>query len=984
MANYYYYQKVGGEENWHPFPAAQLAAVIARDNPMYITALAVNKLAEDVTGLERDKLCYEGSLYIDWDCKEDLPTALEKVRAFMVKLEALKFDLTMARWYITGAKGFHCEIPQACFVEKLIKGGIQNLPVIYREMAYEHYVDTIDMQVYSQGRGRMWRQPNVKRSNGSYKVQVTALELREMDPKSYLSACSQERPLFEPTKPGLCIDLAVSFDRAQQRVSDRMKERGKRKRDPQAKLRAQSDSIEFLMSGVGVKPGVGFHPLALQLGIIANTAGLTEDELIEKCDGLIQFHVGDGSRYNTPQKRTEELRRMFRYTSDNPMYDFSVGAVKVLLSHKAPDLDGIAVSAEDLKTHIEEEAVEANAKDEDDKTPDEYADIAGGVTLSKFGVYVPSEDGGKKRICAVSFEDIHLLLSADTGQIVAYEAQVLVNGRRHGRQTLEMESFQSVLFFNRFCQKLGHQFQGADTHLRGTFMRFIELAKKKGRTLYIAKREGLDIFNIPNHEDKELREPFLVWADSKGVILDPRVRSKSGLDISFQGFPDPRGLFKTDIADSPKLLEWLKEEGNKESLKGTLRNMITCQKPDVMSKLIGWFTACFYRTLFHKAYGKFPLLHVNGAAGAGKTEMSKAMACLFFYNQEPKTLTPQSTPFAIAQHMTASVSVPLLLDEYKPHEMDQQTHNRLKLLFRDAYNMRDVMKGGGNRDSDDYRSLTHTQLAAPLCFIAEAAEDEAAVAERVVLVTVVKPASSISLKWLARFQGWERNKQQMAILGQYLASEAINTTTIKSLQIEFDVIFTEARNRFMLTEEDLKNGLDDQLMAEKQGAKERSVFNFTVARFGLMRFRRLVDGIFGPHEFNIEFTDLENGIYGRMADLNHSTQAEWAKVLDSFSTMSYLDADAPYALRNNHEYMLTTLRGKNAVEITMVQAYLKYRGYYKSTGSKPLFAGVQTFLHSIKDSPALMEHGYGPGLERPGVYTFDVDELLKMKVGQFK
>jgi hypothetical protein len=433
------------------------------------------------------------------------------------------------------------------------------------------------------------------------------------------------------------------------------RQRKTRKRDPLAKTRASCDSIKMLMSNIGIKPGVGFHQLALQISIAATTAGMSEDEMLADCAILIDSHESDGVRYNTPAKRREELLRMHRYVSDNPMYDFSVGAIKALLTHKAPDLDGIPASVDDIKELIQE-ASDAVPKEAADKTPDEYHDLVGGVELSKFGVYVPDETGGKRRICAVSFQDIHLLMSTDNGQMIAYEAQVLVNGRSTGRITLEMEVFQSLQMFNRFCQRFGHQMQGTESHLRGLFMRFIELAKKKGRLLYIAKREGLDIFNIPNHEDPDLREPFLVWADGRGVTLDPRVEGKD-LNISFQGFPDPRGLFKTDLADAPKLIDWVVEPGNKDALRVTLQNMFTCQKADVISKLVGWYTACFYRVLFHRAYGKFPLLHVNGAAGAGKTEMNKTMAHLFFYNQEPKTLTPQSTPFAIAQHMSASVSI---------------------------------------------------------------------------------------------------------------------------------------------------------------------------------------------------------------------------------------------------------------------------------------------------------------------------------------
>lgn len=981
---YFYYQKVGGEESWHPAPITQREAISKSETPMFMTALAVNKLVEDLPADQRDKLAYDGPFYVDWD-GPDIDTVLGKIHLFMDKLLEAKLDLSMVAFYATGSKGFHCEIPQECFMEKIPKGGTPNLPVIYKEMVMGLYVDTIDMRVYSQGRGRMWRQPNVRRENGRYKVQVSPSELRAMTAQTYLEITSSPRPEGLPlTPPSLCVDMAIRFDRARQKVEEAMKQRGKKsKADPNARIKAQSDSIKFMMAGMGLKPGKGFHEIALQVAIAATTAGQSEDQMLADCQNLIETHQSDGIRYNTPSKRADELRRMHRYVLDNPMYQFSVGAIKALLSHPAPDLDGIQASAEDIKEGITE-AQETLVENADSKIPDEFADVAGGVTLHRFGVYVADELGGKKRICAVSFQDIHLLMSTETGQLAAYEAEVLVNGRATGRQTIEMDTFQSLQMFNRFAARLGHAMQGAESHVRGMFMRFIELAKKKGRVLYIAKREGLDLLNIPNHDDPDLREPFMVWADGRGVILDPRVREKN-LDISFQGFPDPRGLFKTDIADSPKLLTWLEEPGNTESLAETIRNMLTCQKPDVMSKMVGWYVACFYRMLFHKAYGKFPLLHVNGAAGAGKTEMNKTMASFFFYNQEPKMLTPQSTVFALAQHMSGSVSIPLIVDEYKPHEMPGDLHNKLKLLFRDAYNARDIVKGGGTRESDDYRSLSHTQLAAPLVFIAEAAEEEAAVAERVVLLTVVKPASSVSLKWLARYQAWNRNRKHLTILGQYLASEAIETMTVEKLQKEFDEIFEEARNKYMLTEADLSKNLDEKTLMDKQGAKERSVFNFTVARFGLLKFKALVDAIFGPAEFAELFKDLDDAIYTRMSDLQPSTQAEWAKVLDTFATMSYaLDGESPYALRADREYAIGVVNGREVVEVSMMSCYLKYRGYMRSTNSKALFSGTQSFLHSIKDSPALIQSGYGALLEQPGVFQFDIGELAKMKVGAFK
>lgn len=53
--------------------------------------------------------------------------------------------------------------------------------------------------------------------------------------------------------------------------------------------------------------------------------------MLALCEGLIQNHVSDGSRYNMPAKRRAELSHQFRYTSDNPCYSYSRGAVRNLV-----------------------------------------------------------------------------------------------------------------------------------------------------------------------------------------------------------------------------------------------------------------------------------------------------------------------------------------------------------------------------------------------------------------------------------------------------------------------------------------------------------------------------------------------------------------------------------------------------------------------------------------------------------------------------
>lgn len=159
-----------------------------------------------------------------------------------------------------------------------------------------------------------------------------------------------------------------------------------------------------------------------------------------------------------------------------------------------------------------------------------------------------------------------------------------------------------------------------------------------------------------------------------------------------------------------------------------------------------------------------------------------------------------------------------------------------------------------------------------------------------------------------------------------------------------------------------------------------------MAKFGLAKFRQLVESLYGADEFADKFQQMEEGIYARMNDLQSATQAEWAKVLNMMSTMTYhLAPESPLALVEKKDYAFSDIGGVTAVEISMRNAYMKYRGYCRQSAIKPLFQGEQAFMHSIKDCPALMNHGVGTALVGvPGIYTFDVLALTRLNVEPFK
>lgn len=1337
---YHYYQVEGGEEAWKPVQSEFLPKVVEDRHPMFVTVLATDKIAsKEMPKEEKLSLKYLGPMYFDFDSQE-IKDCIADLQSLCRTLERLEVKLEQVRFFATGSKGFHVELPLEMFMLKVPRAGVPNLPLIFKQVALSMAEDTMDWRVYSCGMGRMWRQPNVKRPNDRYKVPLTVEQVKSLTPDLVVQVTSSPVPLLAYPAPEPNMELAVLFDKAVQDTDERAKAAKRRKPVPAEVLRRPMPSMDLLMEGQGVRPGAGFNQLAMQLAIYAREAGVLEDDLVTRCQKLLQNHQGNGVRYNTPAKREEELRRMCRVIGDDPYYEFAAAPLRALLTHPAPDLDGITVDREQVEQDLAQaekfDEPEENAPAPEGQELDEYADVAKGVQLSRYGVYGES-DYGKQRICAVSFEDTRILRSMDNSKISCVETQVLVNGKKAGRTTVELDTFHSASNLNKFTSRYGHAFQGSEAQAKATYMRLVEGGRKQGREMYVHEREGLALVNIPHHPDERLRQPFLLWADGKEVVLEPRVRD-SGVVISFQGSPDPRGVYKCDMTDAPALVPWLTEApGNKDKLKSMLHNLFRCQKPDMVGTMLGWLTACFYKSLFQKAYNQFPILHINGFAGSGKclqlgtevlradgtavrvedvqpgdellgpdsqprkvlgttrgrgqlykvtpakgspyvvnaehvlslkksgnltllladgtsvdgdadvvnvavgtylkskqgiqrdlkgwrapavefnrqqadlpldpywlgcwlgdgeatlpilhkpacamtrwwvahaeqagcavsvhapessapgwsivnrregrwnakqenpftrnlrdlglvgnkhipevykyspvaqrlqllaglldsdghlcgngydwiskdrklaedftficrsvglacymaettkgiketgfegvywrcsvsgdtdripcldkkaaarqqvkrhlvtgitvepvgmgeyagfeldgdhlfllgdftvthnSQMTQQMARLYYYNQEPTIVTPGSTVFALSQGASGSDSIPMIIDEYKPHDMRPGMHDQLRLMFRDAYNARSVQRGGGNRDNDNFKALTSTSLSAPIAFIAEAIEEETALMERVVLITMAPPPSVVAHKWATRFHAFRANAKLLALIGKYIASKLVlSGYTVEKLVSEFDPIYMHARNTLMLTEQDLSSGLSATELRDKQAARERSVYNFSVARFGLLQFKEVVDGVFGEKEFAEDFQDFLAHSYTRMKDLASSTMPEYLKVLNVLADLSYEDPLLAQAVRCGNEFGFGNVGGKDTLELSARACYSRYRQHCRLVGSKPLYNGEETFVHSLKSVPSLMHVGEGQHIQvAGGTHVFDLDELVRMGLRGFK
>lgn len=334
-----------GESAWHDLSGADLVDLLESNKPPAF---------KTVLGRLDDQ--FVGPFYVDLDVNEEdggIEVAIVQLNTLLGKLEAANVDLDCVRLFATGGRGFHIEIPEAIFNGK----PHEQLPAIYKAMAMELFVDGVDCRVYSSGRGRQWRVPNIQRSNGSYKVPITPDEARNLTVESYRTLCSEPRgfpPLKEAT---LATGLALLWGKARDRLKSKPIKRTFTRAEAEMRQRFAVEvgpSIRATLSGAFL-PDQGWNQIALQLALLAHALGWDDDRLVAEAAGLIARHESDGRRYATRFAREAELRRQFHYVDGNAAYDFTLaGLCSILRPGHKPELQGLeADQPEDAPNYAE-------------------------------------------------------------------------------------------------------------------------------------------------------------------------------------------------------------------------------------------------------------------------------------------------------------------------------------------------------------------------------------------------------------------------------------------------------------------------------------------------------------------------------------------------------------------------------------------------------------------------------------------------------
>lgn len=947
---YRFYQRVGGTESWTPI---QAHLPLDEIRPTFVTVLALDTLIDDDTPKEvKAKVKYQGPMYFDLDA-EDISESIEGARQLVRLLQEQDLTDSDLQIFLSGKKGLHILIPEVCFNTK--PAPVLNLPAVYKEIAYKFAVDTLDFRVYTAKKGRQFRTCYNIRENGNYKVPITLAELEALTPETYSELCKQPRVVsgHDPKWRG---KFSLAYDAALQKVS-KIKPKASKPVPPEV-LRQQLPIFSKVASGE-VATESGFNVTAMQLCLYAREMKWAEDYFIQLCAGIIQNHNSDGSRYNSPARRERELRRMFVYLEDNSGFDYSAAGLKSL-----------------GKSHEPAQYAEGEDQlEEEDSSP--FAGVYQGASC-----YMGSrgEDGDVKLTNFV-FTEVRVMKNLSDGQILNLSAKVKLRG---AWQTVQMSpnALTGGTSFQNAIAGFGGAFAGTDQQSRGV----LQVMLKQGKDEMILDSEGVNLFQA-TPKNQQIKKEYLVWADRFGVS-DIGELAADGIDVRFQGHPEKDGLFKTDLTLAPPLHELLSTEEGKARFISCVKAMMHSHTPEVMGKLLGWVIACFYAPIFQKKRGQFPLLHVYGPAGNGKTSTVRALLKHFYFKEEVKESTPDSSIFAFQQMVSGSASIPLLLDEYKPHKMGRERLEQYRSVLRSAYNGKGIQRGGGNKTvKDNFNALSALVMSAPIVFVAEAPETETAIVERSVTVSFRRLAGREQADCFRNAISFQRDAGPLASLGLVVANDVVQSSPEVNLE-PFDKALEWAYKKFLSDPEDwskVEAGTMTQDEARVRAImRPRSVYSSTVSFFGLTRLKKVLLDYLGEDDYNLHFghqmAEMSKACFVGMDSLAEATLPEYVKILSTLSDMSKLPDTDSFKLVEGYDYNLTEQGGQSLLVLAHRQCYMKYRVYSKHTNTDPLYPSEESFQIAMREIPQFVKAGYGTKRLEAPTSVFDLEGLYRAAV----
>ena len=947
MAWYFYYQIKGGEEAWAPELAESRQIITQTKSPRYATALDIDRLiASDTPREEVMQAHYRGNFYIDIDVSEEYggpAKAILQTNKLLENFNDAGVDTRCFKLFASGGKGFHIDIPTQMFVQKPNARGYQKLPMIYKLMIEDFMVDYVDTSVYSARRGRQFRCVNVKRENERYKVQITIEELRDMTAAQYVEITAAPRMVFEPRLPVYSSALALSFSKAKDKAETMAKKAMRSALKPEEISRWQQHlptEITRLLNADGILPESGFQQIATQLGIVAVGLGWSESQLVEKATTLIDKHVSDSRRYNTPEKRRRELGRMFDYFSSNgDYYELAIPPLKALLEQR------------------DDVAPEDGGETEQDSVT---GSMAMGLKITRHGIFKTNEDQRVVKASSMGMEGITLLIDASTGMGLGFSANIFSDSALKGNYMIPMDTFTSRNAMAKFAAATAAAPMNiTDQQAGGVMWAANQMALKSGNVKYLANREGVDVIehlHCPNEEGKF--DIVYMSGEASSNCIYSRLNHQYQVRSSGNDSVTPKSdLFRAPpLKSTPEAIEFFDA-------------LFKINTPQTVGKLLGWTVACFFKQLVHIKWKQFPLLQVYGMAGCGKTRTCELMARMHHYRKHVDVKQASGmTAHAIKSRLAGSASIPVLLDDMRMNTMDRREKHIMETFMLGAYNSAIAENGTVRKDTgNSFLDIRQYNLGAPVAFLSETVVGESRIIARSLIVPM-------RMSDRGSLQAWNRvYLDQSGIMGSlgWTIAQAVTRGELADLYASVNGFIDKVKEAF----------------GELGTDTDRQQYNLAVTLAGLDLLRAVLS-----HKdigFGNMYTDRINALIEVLLDPANETiikdMDETSRVINTMAFLTKEEQPELYRLVYGTDYTVA----ETTIDIKLQNAFSKYLIYNRSIGVRPWIPDYTRFLAAMRHYTGVVDRFCmdnrtlkdSPGTD---VFRLNKDALYRSGVDTFR
>lgn len=976
---YFYCQHGKGE--WQPKLADDRERVVREEQPDFATVLDINRVwkrGED----KPEGVAYRGPLYFDWD-GETIGDVLGSVRVFMRKLESIDFPLEAASWYLSGKKGVHCTLPSACFINEsgnktLNRAGLPDLPTLYRLMAASDALmtDHMDFSVYSLGKGRMWRVENVRRvlddGRVTYKVPISAAQLRKLDEDAYWEWCSQVRPALKPESPKLNVQLSVEFMMATQTAKDSRAQRKSHKgktTDFSMWAGRVPPTFQEAFAGRNIRQNLDLNTIKLQLVIAAIAVGFDkfedEDRFIEAIGGFIESRVGmAGAAHKTHASIEAVMRNCFRAVVQNPAYTYYPEVFATILTPEAgrePDLTGKQVGDENRQARIEQD----------------FKDMTDGTAVDEMGVV----EIGKEQVRAISnysWKPGSLMrIYADNGLVQAYSVTPLISGNEKPRQVIPISIQNSQSKMAQHVMELGGHLETTNgkkfSQVLLAWRQFVGENATEASEAVATPTEGLYCHLLHDPVEKGYKNCMNIYWVSPLRVVPSSSNCHADEDGKYPPEPvyvdpmNPGGRYGIDIAETPYTLQ-----DKRTPLAHTVHSLLELNGNfHSLALLLGWFTACTAKHILYKMglLKNFPILQVYGDAGCGKTTTMNLMLKLFTWKTEFRVNTAGDglTQAAMRMMATGSTSIPLVIDEVKAQNLGN-THwmSGFRQLLQNIYTIGGQLRKAGGRggEGSHHNGMVDDPMYAPVAFMGETLEtSQTSLLERIVTAGFHAADKSGRREFADYLQVRSR---ELGILGWTLIREMMEYDLEKLADLH-----TATRTESFTT--------------LYSGGNDRRCENAAIVFTGFKLFSETVRKYF-PQRFDDKLVSLYDALTDK-AKWELRIDSEVVRLLKFLSQASYDDEySKTRVIRGRHYRFQSEQRSSGVVEYLVVDSdrvYNLYRERMRSLGENAVYTGADEMYHALKNS-SLTVDAFSDTELGPRCIKIDPSLMLQEDIRQFK